>query len=163
MDSSTSTDFHASMFSAIILASRNKRVSYLILFCMVAVGLSFTSVALAAVSFLWKASQFLPTPPPEAATCNPHWPDEPVQVVCNCETSCEQEIRCSSPEPGVHSFLLGAACGCGGFSVGLLTGVLICCRSARAIGSQGPAPADLPRIANYGDSSRRQAPTPVPY
>ena len=120
---------------------------------MVSPGLSFTSFAWAAASFL-RRSAYLSTGDTPGPSCTLHLPDEPVQITCNCEYTCEQEIRCVPPEGGEQNLLLGPACASIGFSAGILVGATCYCRRGEVtVAAAAAVTPDLTQIVIHGSHS----------
>ena len=127
---------------------------------MVAVA-STTSFLVSAAAVVW---QLLSSAPQGRVSCDVNFP-EPAQQELVCV--CAQEVRCQYPSPGPvvghedsGSFSSVVAAASGGFSIGLLVGLCICCK-LNARRADFEAPVSL--IRDGGDRQRRSTALAVPY
>ena len=132
---------------------------------MVAVA-STTSFLVSVAAVVWQLLSASPGPGP--SSCKVTFPDPlPLEHVCVCA----QEVHCQYPSPGPWtgrvvgdegggSLAVVVAGTFGGFSLGLIAGLCICCRlTARR--QELEAPVSL--LRNGGDRPRRPSALAVPY
>ena len=145
---------------------------------MVATASATVSVIVAAFFALWRFSHLIDTP---VTTCNLHYPEEFLSVVCRCEheTHCEHEclcehethcdVRCEDStsyplqEDGERTFLIATSSISAGFAAGLLAGVCLCRGRVAAVPAAEEVVPDFPRLLIDGGRPERPALAALPF